>query len=83
MDDLDVEEAWFTEYGHWLKPGIRCFGDKGDVEDITEGKCALVMVRGGPTLLTLSDSGHHIDGRVRSHWQLSSDGRQRRSSGPF
>jgi hypothetical protein len=74
MDDLDVEEAWLAEYGHWLKPGIRCFGDKGDVEDITEGQRTLIW--GGPTLLTmLSDSGHYLDGRVRSYWQLSSDGR--------
>ena len=25
------------ELDHWLSPQSRCFGDKGDVEDITEG----------------------------------------------
>ena len=25
------------ELDHWLSPKSRCFGDKGDVEDITEG----------------------------------------------
>lgn len=84
MDELNFEDAWLADYGHWLKPDIRCFGDKGDVEDITEGKGNLAMVLGGRTLLTVwSGSGHHIDGRIRSYWQLSSDGRQRRSSSPF
>ena len=37
MEELDYYEAWRTELGHWLKAESRCFGDKGDVEDITEG----------------------------------------------
>ena len=38
MEDLDPEEAEESELGHWLNAVYRCFGDKGDVEDITEGQ---------------------------------------------
>ena len=38
MDEVPDEEAWDTELGHWLNCESRCFGDKGDVEDITEGQ---------------------------------------------
>ena len=34
LDDLDPQEVGF---GRWLNCLSRCFGDKGDVEDITEG----------------------------------------------
>ena len=37
MDELSDEEAWDTGLAHWLSCDSRCFGDKGDVEDITEG----------------------------------------------
>ena len=33
------EEAYDTDLGRWLSCKSRCFGDKGDVEDITEGQC--------------------------------------------
>lgn len=39
LDELAVDEALATGFGHWLKSYSRCFGDKGDVEDITEGQC--------------------------------------------
>ena len=38
MDDLLEEQAWKTKLEHWLRFDTRCFGDKGDVEDITEGQ---------------------------------------------
>ena len=38
MDDSDREDGWHDELGHWLNLDARCFGDKGDVEDITEGQ---------------------------------------------
>jgi hypothetical protein len=38
MDELANKEAWDSELGHWLNSKSRCFGDKGDVEDITEGQ---------------------------------------------
>ena len=38
MEDLTVDEAWKSELGQWLNVESRCFGDKGDVEDITEGE---------------------------------------------
>jgi hypothetical protein len=37
MDELTVDEARITDLRHWLNSQSRCFGDKGDVEDITEG----------------------------------------------
>lgn len=37
LDELTVDEALATGLGHWLNLYSRCFGDKGDVEDITEG----------------------------------------------
>lgn len=37
MDELTPEEALNTDLGRWLNSQCRCFGDKGDVEDITEG----------------------------------------------
>lgn len=36
LDELTVDEAP-AGLGHWLNLYSRCFGDKGDVEDITEG----------------------------------------------
>lgn len=44
MDDfalyeLTVDEARATGLGHWLNSHSRCFGDKGEVGDITEGWC--------------------------------------------
>lgn len=38
MDNLCHNDAWNTTLGHWLNIDARCFGDKGDVEDITEGQ---------------------------------------------
>ena len=32
-----LNKANDPELDHWLSPNSRCFGDKGDVEDITEG----------------------------------------------
>lgn len=40
MEDLPVDKAWTSELGQWLNVESRCFGDKGDVEDITEGEHA-------------------------------------------
>lgn len=37
MDELTIDEARVTDLSHWLNYESRCFGDKGDVEDITEG----------------------------------------------
>ena len=34
-----LDEQSFLELGRWLNVECRCFGDKGDVEDITEGQC--------------------------------------------
>ena len=34
-------EATIPELDHWLNCESRCFGDKGDVEDITEGQSKL------------------------------------------
>lgn len=36
-EDDRHEELQDTGLVHWLKCRSRCFGDKGDVEDITEG----------------------------------------------
>lgn len=41
MDELTINEARGTDLKHWLNAQSRCFGDKGDVEDITEGRVAL------------------------------------------
>lgn len=41
MDELTIDEARVTGLSHWLNSQSRCFGDKGDVEDITEGRTAL------------------------------------------
>ena len=38
MEELNISDAWESELGHWLNSELRCFGDKGDVEDITEGQ---------------------------------------------
>ena len=40
MDELTINEACETGLKHWLNAQSRCFGDKGDVEDITEGEMA-------------------------------------------
>lgn len=37
LQELDVEQEHASGLEHWLNCEIRCFGDKGDVEDITEG----------------------------------------------
>lgn len=34
-----LDEQSSLELGRWLNVECRCFGDKGDVEDITEGQC--------------------------------------------
>jgi hypothetical protein len=39
--DVPFNELDDPEYGRWLNLQCRCFGDKGDVEDITEGQCSL------------------------------------------
>ena len=31
-----------AEMSHWLNVQTRCFGDKGDVEDITEGEVPII-----------------------------------------
>lgn len=38
MDQITPDEARATGLEHWLNSQSRCFGDKGDVEDITEGQ---------------------------------------------
>lgn len=38
MEELNISDAWKSELGNWLNAELRCFGDKGDVEDITEGQ---------------------------------------------
>lgn len=40
-DDIPLEEVFSAGLGQWLTPESRCFGDKGDVEDITEGQWSL------------------------------------------
>lgn len=61
----------------------QCFGDKGEVEDITEGTARNSYV---PSLVATADaplsSRHHLHCRVRFHGQLSRDGRQGRPSRP-
>ena len=37
MDNTVPKKANDPELDHWLNLKTRCFGDKGDVEDITEG----------------------------------------------
>lgn len=37
IEELTLDEARAAGLGHWLNSYSRCFGDKGDVEDITEG----------------------------------------------
>lgn len=37
MEDPSLDGAFDPELTHWLTCESRCFGDKGDVEDITEG----------------------------------------------
>ena len=37
MEHILPKKAHDSEFGGWLKCNSRCFGDKGDVEDITEG----------------------------------------------
>ena len=37
MEIALLNKANDPELDHWLSPKSRCFGDKGDVEDITEG----------------------------------------------
>ncbi len=39
LDTAALDAALATAYGNWLNCESRCFGDKGDVEDITEGGC--------------------------------------------
>lgn len=39
MEATFLDEQSFAEFGRWLNVECRCFGDKGDVEDITEGQC--------------------------------------------
>lgn len=40
LQEADVPDLAFDSgLGQWLKCESRCFGDKGDVEDITEGRC--------------------------------------------
>ena len=39
MEATLLDEQTLAEFGHWLNVECRCFGDKGDVEDITEGQC--------------------------------------------
>lgn len=39
MGDTQLDEGFDPELRHWLTCESRCFGDKGDVEDITEGQC--------------------------------------------
>lgn len=39
QSDVDTIEEGNSSWGaHWLNGTFRCFGDKGDVEDITEGQ---------------------------------------------
>lgn len=39
QSDVDAIEEEISAWGaHWLNGTFRCFGDKGDVEDITEGQ---------------------------------------------
>ena len=37
MDNTVPKKTNDPELDHWLNLKTRCFGDKGDVEDITEG----------------------------------------------
>ena len=39
MEATLLDEQSLAEFGRWLNIECRCFGDKGDVEDITEGQC--------------------------------------------
>ena len=67
MDELPDEEAWDTELDHWLSCESRCFGDKGDVEDITEGQWTLEQPQfttGHPLMSAYDHSGHNINRRI-------------------
>lgn len=44
MDGIILDEAFNASLGQWLSFRSRCFGDKGDVEDITEGLIHLVSL---------------------------------------
>jgi len=37
--DTQIDGKCHLELRQWLIYESRCFGDKGDVEDITEGQC--------------------------------------------
>jgi len=39
MDRAALDAAADAGLAQWLNCKSRCFGDKGDVEDITEGAC--------------------------------------------
>ena len=49
MEATIFDERNFAEFGRWLNVECRCFGDKGDVEDITEGQCVTSSSRAHPT----------------------------------
>lgn len=62
----DYQNSEETQLDHWLNCVTRCFGDKGDVEDITEGRLtpSLLTARLCDCLLTCCLSGHHLHSRV-------------------
>ena len=41
MEATLLDEQSLADFEHWLNVECRCFGDKGDVEDITEGQYAV------------------------------------------
>ena len=62
----------------WLNAKCRCFGDKGDVEDITEGMdiTSVAQKRGANSV-----SRHHLHRRIRSYRELPRNWRQRGTGG--
>ena len=55
MDATFFDEQNFAEFGRWLNVKCRCFGDKGDVEDITEGQCIASLSRVHAANIDLAD----------------------------
>ena len=49
MEATFFDEQNSADFERWLKVECRCFGDKGDVEDITEGPCVASLSRGHAT----------------------------------
>ena len=63
MGSTFLDKQSSSEFGRSLNVECRCFGDKGDVEDITEGQCVASLSRAALTF-TFHISGHNINSRI-------------------